>query len=185
MRQVTIALALLAGIAPSANSAAADEGRYGAIVAKPDKGEQIAFSRMADGQLVAYDVVAAYEQHRSALADCAAYHVRFKDVVWCFASDDNRALFEDAAKDERTTYLPAFGGRCTLGLSYGDLGAEGDPRTAIRIGETLVLNGSFEARHTFLEDTERYMDNAAAAMRLGRRLGDVAPNAELPISMPK
>jgi hypothetical protein len=45
-------------------------------------------------------------------------------------------------------------------MANGNLVAKGDPRTAVRIGDHLVLNGRFVVRTRFLQDTERNVDNA-------------------------
>ena len=61
-------------------------------------------------------------------------------------------------------------------MSRGNLAARGDPRTAVRIGDQLVLNGRFSVRTTFLEDTERNMDNARLRYELALATGNLKPN---------
>jgi len=53
----------------------------------------------------------------------------------------------------------------------GNLVARGDPRTAVRIGNQLVLNGNFDVRTSFLQDTERNMDNARLRYELALAAG--------------
>ncbi|MEZ5488746.1 MAG: hypothetical protein R3F50_00305 [Gammaproteobacteria bacterium] len=137
----------------------------------------IGFSRMADGQLIAYDLVAAYDEHMIVEADCSAYKSRLQGVDWCFASAANQSSFEAATQDNgRNKYLPFVGGHCALGMSVGNLTARGDPRTAVRIGNLLVLNGRFEVRTSFLQDTERNIDNARLRYELAIAAGNLKVN---------
>ncbi|MGD8602298.1 MAG: hypothetical protein PVF19_13165 [Gemmatimonadota bacterium] len=132
----------------------------------------IGFSRMADGQLVAYDLVAAYDDNAIVEANCAAFKVQVQGVSWCFSSAANAHSFEDATQDNgRNHYLPFVGGHCSMGMSMGNLTARGDPRTAVRIGNQLVLNGNFDVRASFLQDTERNMDNARLRYELALAAG--------------
>ena len=61
-------------------------------------------------------------------------------------------------------------------MSVGNLEARGDPRTAVRIGDQLVLNGRFEVRTIFLQDTERNMDNARLRYSLAIEGGKLRGN---------
>lgn len=134
----------------------------------------IGFSRTVDGQTVAYDLVAAYDENAVVQADCAAYKARVQGVSWCFSSAANRRTFEDATQENgRNHYLPFVGGHCSMGMSVGNLTARGDPRTAVRIGNQLVLNGNFDVRASFLQDTERNMDNARLRYELAIASGDL------------
>lgn len=63
-----------------------------------------------------------------------------------------------------------------LDLAWGNLTARGDPRTAVRIGDLLVLNGRFVVRTSFLEDTERNIDNARLRYELALAAGTLKPN---------
>jgi YHS domain-containing protein len=132
---------------------------------------------MADGQLIAYDLVAAYDEYMIVEADCSAYKSRLQGVDWCFASAANQSSFEAATQDNgRNKYLPFVGGHCALGMSVGNLTARGDPRTAVRIGNLLVLNGRFEVRTSFLQDTERNIDNARLRYELAIAAGNLKVN---------
>src|SRR5690606_40192794 len=91
----------------------------------------IGFSRMQDGQLMAYDLVAAYDEHSIVVADCARFKANAQGVNWCFASAANQSSFEAANEENgRNHYLPFVGGHCAMGMSVGNLTARGDPRTA-------------------------------------------------------
>lgn len=137
----------------------------------------VGFSRMADGKLVAYDLVAAYDEHMIVEADCGAFTSKVQGVSWCFSSAANKTTFEAATQDNgRNQYLPFVGGHCALGMSFGNLTARGDPRTAVRIGNLLVLNGRFDVRTSFLEDTERNMDNARLRYELAIAAGNLRLN---------
>ena len=132
----------------------------------------IGFSRMADGQLVAYDLVEAYDNNAIIQADCSAFKAKVQGVSWCFSSAANAQKFEEATQDNgRNHYLPFVGGHCSMGMSMGNLTARGDPRTAVRIGNQLVLNGNFDVRTSFLQDTERNMDNARLRYELAMASG--------------
>jgi YHS domain-containing protein len=134
----------------------------------------IGFSRMVDGQVVAYDLVAAYDSHSIVEADCAAFKAQVQGVSWCFASAANAQTFEAATQENGGNhYLPFVGGHCSMGMSLGNLTARGDPRTAVRIGNQLVLNGNFDVRTSFLQDTERNMDNARLRYELAIAAGNL------------
>ncbi len=137
----------------------------------------IGFSRMIDNELVAFDLVAAYDDHAIVEADCSAYIAQAKGVSWCFASAENQATFEAETQDNgNNKYLPFVGGHCALGMANGNLAATGDPRTAVRIGNHLVLNGRFVVRTRFLEDSERNIDNATLRYQLALAAGELRSN---------
>jgi len=137
----------------------------------------IGFSRMIDGSLVAFDLVSAYDEHTIVEADCSAFKSDVKGVSWCFSSATNMATFDAATQDNgNNKYLPFVGGHCALGMAFGNLAAKGDPRTAIRIGDLLVLNGRFVVRTRFLEDSERNVDNARLRYELALAAGTLSVN---------
>jgi hypothetical protein len=137
----------------------------------------IGFSRMAEGNLVAYDLVAAYDEHAIVEANCGAFKANAQGVSWCFSSAANQSTFEAATQEDgRNKYIPFVGGHCALGMSVGNLTARGDPRTAVRIGNLLVLNGRFDVRTSFLQDTERNMDNARLRYELAIAAGNLKLN---------
>jgi len=137
----------------------------------------IGFSRIIDDELVAFDLVAAYDEHSIVEANCSAFKSRIQGVDWCFSSAENQATFDAATQENgNNQYLPFVGGHCALGMSRGNLAARGDPRTAIRIGNLLVLNGRFSVRTAFLEDTERNMDNARLRYELALAAGNLRKN---------
>lgn len=138
--------------------------------------EGIGFSRIEDGRVIAYDTVAAYEEHQILVANCDAYKVEHQGVSWCFASAENAQLFSTAVGEGRNNYVPFGGGHCAMGLSVGNLTARGDPRTAVRIGNALVLNGNFEVRNQFLTDTERNLDNGRLRYQLSLENGSLIRN---------
>jgi len=125
----------------------------------------IGFARMKD------------DEHMIVEANCSAFKAKVQGVDWCFSSVANLSTFEAATQDNGINkYLPFVGGHCALGMSRGNLAARGDPRTAVRIGDQLVLNGRFSVRTTFLEDTERNMDNARLRYELALATGNLKPN---------
>ncbi len=134
----------------------------------------IGFSRVIDGELVAFDLVVAYDEHSIVEANCSQFKASAKGVDWCFASAANKATFVAATQDNgNNQYLPFVGGHCALGMSVGNLTARGDPRTAVRIGNQLVLNGRLDVRTSFLQDTERNMDNARLRYELAIASGSL------------
>lgn len=135
----------------------------------------IGFSRVADDEVIAYDLVEAYDHHRTTVADCAAHQVMLRGATWCFASADNAATFQDATEDGDNHYLPFGGGHCSLGLAFDNLAARGDPRTAVRVGDLLVLNGNFDVRARFLADTEENVENALSNYIDGLESGALVP----------
>ena len=138
--------------------------------------EGIGFSRMEDGKVIAYDTVAAFENNQIVVADCAAHKADYKNVTWCFSNAENVQLFQAAAAESRNKYEPFGGGHCSMGLSVGNLVARGDPRTAVRIGNALVLNGNFNVRAQFLTDTERNMDLGRLRFDMAVKDGSLAAN---------
>jgi len=136
----------------------------------------IGFSRMIDGKLVVFDLVAAYDEHSIVEADCARFQSQVQGVNWCFASAAHKESFDAATEEDRNHYLPFVGGHCALGMSVGNLVARGDPRTAVRIGNQLVLNGRMDVRTNFLQDTERNMDNARLRYTLAIESGKLRVN---------
>ncbi len=137
----------------------------------------VGFARMIEGEFVAFDLVAAYDEHSIVEANCSQFKARAKGVDWCFSSAQNQATFESATQDNGSNpYIPFVGGHCALGMSFGNLAARGDPRTAVRIGNQLVLNGRLEVRTTFLEDTERHMDNGRLRYEMAIANGSLKVN---------
>lgn len=125
--------------------------------------EGIGFSRVDAGVTVPYDPVAAFDQHTITVADCAQFSVELRGVNWCFSSAENAQTFAAATTEEgQNHYIPFGGGHCALGLVFNNLAARGDPRTAVRVGDHLVLNGNFDVRARFLADTAANMTQAAA-----------------------
>lgn len=137
----------------------------------------IGFSRVIDGDLIAFDLVSAYDEHAVVVADCSSFKSSVQGVSWCFSSANNLSAFDEATQDNgRNHYLPFVGGHCAMGMSVGNLTAKGDPRTAVRIGNQLVLNGRFDVRTSFLQDTERNMDNARLRYELAIAAGNLHAN---------
>lgn len=134
----------------------------------------IGFSRMDDGKVIAYDLVAAYDEHMVVEANCAVFQTSVQGVNWCFSNATNKETFEAATQDNgRNKYLPFVGGHCAMGMSVGNLTARGDPRTAVRVGSQLVLNGRLDVRTIFLQDSERNMDNARLRYELAIAAGNL------------
>jgi hypothetical protein len=147
-------LALLALLSTASNFALAAEAE---VQPQPImiNNNGIAFSRMEEGQVIAYDPVAAFDSHTVMLADCGAHKAELQGVSWCFASAENAQTFMAATTESgQNKYVP-FGG------------ARGDPRTAVRVGDSLVLNGNFDVRARFLSATETNMSNALKNFETG------------------
>ena len=154
---VTLALFLGAPISGTAVAAEAEAQPQPIII----NNNGIAFSRLEEGQVLAYDPVAAFDAHTVQIADCNAHKVDLQGVSWCFASAENAQTFTAATTESgQNKYVPFGGGHCSLGLAFNNLVARGDPRTAVRVGDSLVLNGNFDVRARFLSATETNMSNA-------------------------
>ncbi|MCI5105313.1 MAG: hypothetical protein MRY76_01230 [Pseudomonadales bacterium] len=136
----------------------------------------IGFSRVDNNRVIAYDTVAAYENHQVLVADCNSYSVEHRGVTWCFSNAENQQLFEAAVNEGRENYIPFGGGHCSLGLAFGNLTARGDPRTTVRIGNQLVLNGNFDVRSRFLQDSERNLDMATIRYEMAVKDGSLEVN---------
>lgn len=137
----------------------------------------VGFSRVIEDGFVAFDLVAAYDEHSIVVASCDQFKASAQGVDWCFSNAANQGAFEAATQEDgRNHYLPFVGGHCALGMSLGNLTAKGDPRTAVRIGNQLVLNGRFSVRTTFLQDSERNMDNARLRYELAIAGGKLKVN---------
>ena len=176
MKPLTSAALLILTLSVLPGTVTAAES-YPAIIAN----DGIAFSRMDEGQMIAYDTVAAYDEHQILVANCSLYQAAHQGVSWCFASEENKQSFLAAITDNgRNHYLPFGGGHCAMGLSLGNFVARGDPRTALRIGDQLVLNGNLSVRTRFLMDTERNLDNARLQYQLALRNGSIVDNAKMP-----
>ena len=67
----------------------------------------IAFSRMEEGLVIAYDPVAAFDSHSVMLADCSAHKAELQGVSWCFASAENAQTFVAATTESgQNKYIP-------------------------------------------------------------------------------
>lgn len=173
MRPITVLV--LSALCAFGTAAMASEEKIPEIVAH----QGIAFSRIDDNkQLIAYDPVAAYDHHRTAVADCRAFATSFKGVTWCFEREEHKQAFEAASKERVNQYVPFGGGYCARGLSNGNF-APGDPRTHVRAGKDLVLNGSWEVADDFFDDLSRRA-SARVMYRMSQRGGLLVPNVEAP-----
>lgn len=134
----------------------------------------IGFFRVIDDDLVVFDFVSTYDEYAIVVADCSAFKSRVQGVGGYFSSGKNLSAVDELTQDTgRNHYLPFVGGHCAVGMSMGNLAAKGDPRTAVRIGNQLVLNGRLDVRTSFLRDTERNMDNARLRYELAIAAGNL------------
>lgn len=172
MRVLSVLMTAAFSAVIAASPAVAQQETQPAIITN----DGIGFSRAVDGDVIAYDLVEAYDNHRITTADCDAHQVELQGAAWCFASADNAATFEAATTpDGDNHYLPFGGGHCSLGLAFDNLAARGDPRTAVRVGDLLVLNGNFDVRARFLSDTEQNVSNARDNYEAGLAGGALVP----------
>lgn len=172
-RVTTTLLSLVAAYATTISfSAQAADPVAKAII----ENDGIGFSRVDNGEVIAYDTVAAFEDNATVVADCSSYSTDYEGVTWCFSNGENQQLFQAAASQGQSKYVPFGGGHCSLGLAFGNLTARGDPRTAVRIGNQLVLNGNFDVRSRFLQDSERNLDMATLRYELAVKDGSLESN---------
>lgn len=140
----------------------------------------IGFSRIDDqNRVIAYDPVAAFDGHRTAIADCGQFATSFKSVTWCFESEESKQRFIEASKERVNQYVPFGGGYCARGLSNGNF-APGDPRTHVRAGKELIVNGSWAVADDFFDDATRRAP-ARVMYRLSQRSGLLVPNDTLSV----
>lgn len=136
----------------------------------------IAFSRLDEAkQVVAYDTVSAYDDHTTKVADCARFSLVFRGARWCFSSSENQAKFAGASKGVANQYVPFGGGYCARGLSNGNFAA-GDPRTHVRAGSDMILNGSWAVSDNFFDDMSARRAAARVMYRMAQQSGLLVPN---------
>lgn len=109
--------------------------------------------------LMGYDAV-GYFRHSEALPGAGNIALRWRGLIWHFATVENRAAFE---ADPRA-YAPQFGGLCPIALMRGEVMA-GDPRHwTIRDGK-LYLSSSPEGLARLHSDKGEIVGTAAQHFR--------------------
>jgi len=115
--------------------------------------------RSAGVALMGYDSVAYFHQNE-ALPGAGNIALRWRGLVWHFASPENRAAFEANPR----AFVPQFGGLCPEALMRGEA-VQGDPRHwTIRDGK-LYFSQSAEALRRFTAEADRILPEAAGAFR--------------------
>lgn len=147
------------------------------------RGEKDYEYKVGDALLV-YDVVEALDQETLAQATCTEFSLQHKGATWCFANAKNLAAFKKSIdKDGDSTYEPVFGGRCTLGTSWGIQSPNGDPRTFevhdYRGDKRLVLQSHNKWKEKFRGNTELNFRFADGYYRVYQTVGAILPNTDL------
>lgn len=136
----------------------------------------VAFSRIdEEKRVVAYDTVSAYDDHTTKVADCARFSSIFRGAKWCFSNGENQRKFSVASASTLNQYVPFGGGYCARGLSNGNFAA-GDPRTHIRAGNDLIVNGSWTVSDNFFDDMSARRATARMMYRMAQQNGLLVPN---------
>lgn len=113
--------------------------------------------------LMGYDSVAYFHQNE-ARPGAGNIALRWRGLVWHFASPENRAAFEANPR----AFVPQFGGLCPEALTRGET-VPGDPRHwTIRDGK-LYFAQSADALHRLNSDAERILPEAAGTFRRMQR----------------
>lgn len=109
--------------------------------------------------LMGYDAV-AYFRDQAAQPGAGHIALRWRGLLWHFASIENRAAFE---ADPRA-FAPQFGGNCPVALMRGEI-VPGDPRNwMIREGK-LYLSSSAEGLARLQQDAGAILPDAARQFR--------------------
>ena len=101
-----------------------------------------------------YDVV-GYFVENAPVKGSEQFTSEYGEVLWRFSSAENQAKFED----EPTQYLPQYGGYCAYAMSHGFV-VDTVPEAFSVINGKLYLNYSLGVRETWLEDTDRFIEEA-------------------------
>jgi hypothetical protein len=109
--------------------------------------------------MMGYDAVAYFHQAK-AVPGAGNISLRWRGLLWHFASVENRAAFE---ADPRA-YAPQFGGLCPLALRRGDIVA-GDPRNWIIHAGKLYLSSSPEGLERLRHNGGAIIPEAATEFR--------------------
>lgn len=163
----------IACAAIAASAATAESGKRPEILTFEGK----AFSWEVDNKVVTWDPVAALDNRELLVGDCGRFNISYKGATWCFASEENKGKFEKRMTAFRNIYVPFAGGRCAYGVVRNARDPKGDPRTFVRIGDELVLNGNFDARDSFLLDTQHGMSQARMYFTDALRAGEITPGS--------
>lgn len=99
----------------------------------------------------------AYFSDGAPVAGSPAEALRWRGVVWFFASAHNRLVFEMSP----LAYAPRFGGYCALALTQGQLVATVPEAWTIHDGR-LYLNASLPVRTRWRSDVPRHVAEAEA-----------------------
>ncbi|MBL8520809.1 MAG: hypothetical protein JNK75_09055 [Betaproteobacteria bacterium] len=141
MRKVLLAVFAVVALGGCAAMQAQNPGAgYGPVNAQPSEGGRV--------MLGGYDVVSYFTENR-AQRGAPAHRSTHKDIVFQFASAENKARF-DAAPEK---YLPQYGGYCANGIVYGiPWGGNGDSWRMID-GKLYIFGGN-GSRDAFLLDAK-------------------------------
>lgn len=102
-----------------------------------------------------YDPVAYFTEGR-AVAGSARHQLRWQGAIYQFASDANRAAFQQ----EPERYAPQYGGFCAWGVAAQDDLFDIDPTAWRIVDEKLYLNYDASVQRTWLGDVAGFIWSA-------------------------
>ena len=113
--------------------------------------------------LMGFDAVAYFQQHE-ARPGAGNIALRWRGLIWHFATPENRAAFEANPR----AFVPQFGGLCPEALARGERVA-GDPRHWTILDGKLYLAGTADALQRLTARPEGVVPEAAQAFRRMQR----------------
>ena len=113
--------------------------------------------------LMGYDAVAYFQQHQ-ALPGAGNIALRWRGMIWHFATPENRAAFEANPR----AFVPQFGGLCPEALVRGER-VPGDPRHWTIHDGKLYFAGSADALERLNSRPDGVVPEAAQAFRRMQR----------------
>ena len=114
------------------------------------------FTGRGDVALRGYDTVAYFEQGDAVKGD-KAFTAKYKDAVWYFASEANKALFEA----DPEAYAPQYGGYCAWAMAMGDV-VKSSPKAWHIHNSKLYLNVSKGIQKKWLANRDTFIEQADA-----------------------
>jgi len=101
-----------------------------------------------------YDAV-AYQTSNKAIEGSPSYVYYHDGIAYLFASNSNLKTF----RKDPDKYLPAYGGYCAMGVSYGQKLAV-DPRAFAVVDGRLYLNFSPSVQRSWASNTKIHIEKA-------------------------
>lgn len=101
-----------------------------------------------------YDPVAYFESSKATIGQMEI-NTNFKEAVYCFSSENNKALF----LKNPDKYIPQFGGFCAYGMSNG-YDAPIQPEAFTIVDNKLYLNYNLKVKEMWLKEQTNRIEKA-------------------------